>query len=475
MSEPKVLGSSPRRGILCFGMWGSLMYSEKKFNYTGAVWCVTFPATPMSSTGLPHKRGWTVTTTPMDTLFRGAQGVLRSVRLDANGMESEDGQLMHCVQDAIQFICDVSAKRAGSIWRDDISASTKHRLKLRNESEHGPCKANSQNKSILKFIFHSKPVPVLELKGLMIIINALNSGSAVAFRQRFVNITHRYIEGDPTLHAEIDINKGIGIEASAAKFFTECHADAMVWQQEEESREGYVYGAVSDAFPNHIKIGFTYNLQQRLADANTFCAMKPFKMVAYITCPNPRHVEAAIHSHFSAFRRAGEFFEISVHDFRCCLETWKTQIQNTSTMALCIGTLSSHLDKHIAGVKRMRDECESAVRQSQIMVDNARVFAEHMSSILSCSLQTMNELEKTAQLQAQQLEKEAQLYEEMLDRKAKRLKMEDESKDRELVELQNKLDIELENERKKTDLIMSLAERSATVPTHKFSVLFCLK
>jgi proline dehydrogenase len=130
---------------------------------------------------------------------------------------------------------------------------------------------------------------------------------------------------------------------------------------------------------------------------------------------------------------------------------------------------------HIAGVKRMRDECESAVIQSQIMVDNARLLAEHMSSILSCSLQTVNELEKTVQLKEQQLEKAAQLHEEMLDRKAKRMKMEDESKDRELVELQQKLDIELENEKKKTDRMVSLAERSATIPTHKFSVLICLK
>ena len=54
------------------------------------------------------KRGFTVTKTPMGQLFEGATGELRTVLMNEAGVETAGGTPYHCVQDAIQYICEVS-------------------------------------------------------------------------------------------------------------------------------------------------------------------------------------------------------------------------------------------------------------------------------------------------------------------------------------------------------------------------------
>ena len=233
---------------------------------------------------------------PMSSLFPGADGNVRTVTLSDTA--EGDGMLCYCCQDIIQYVCSTSEKRAASIWNNDISSKVKAKLTFKI------------------WVFHRKPIAVMTLKEIMLLINALNSGTAVVFRQRFMAIIQRYVEGDTTLFVEIDENKAMGVEAATGKLLAECHADAIQAEEEEETREGFIYGAVSDAFPGHIKIGFTYDLQQRLADANTFCALKPFHMAVTARTTYPRRAEARAHARFAPYRRAGEFFEMQVDELQ---------------------------------------------------------------------------------------------------------------------------------------------------------------
>ena len=233
---------------------------------------------------------------PMSSLFPGIDGNVRTVTLSDTA--EGDGMLCYCCQDIIQYVCGVSADRAGDIWRQDVNAKLKARLMFK------------------LWAFHQKPIAVMPLKDIMLLINALNSGTAVVFRQRFMAIIQRYVEGDTTLFVEIDENRAMGVEAATGKLLAECHADAIQAEEEEEIREGFIYGAVSDAFPGHIKIGFTYDLQQRLADANTFCALKPFHMAVTARTTYPRRAEARAHARFAPYRRAGEFFEMQVDELQ---------------------------------------------------------------------------------------------------------------------------------------------------------------
>ena len=241
-------------------------------------------------------RGLTFISTPMSSLFPGANGNVRTVTLSDTA--EGDGMLCYCCQDIIQYVCSTSEKRAASIWNNDISSKVKAKLTFKI------------------WVFHRKPIAVMTLKEIMLLINALNSGTAVVFRQRFMAIIQRYVEGDTTLFVEIDENKAMGVEAATGKLLAECHADAIQAEEEEETREGFIYGAVSDAFPGHIKIGFTYDLQQRLADANTFCALKPFHMAVTARTTYPRRAEARAHARFAPYRRAGEFFEMQVDELQ---------------------------------------------------------------------------------------------------------------------------------------------------------------
>ena len=131
-----------------------------------------------------------------------------------------------------------------------------------------------------------------------------------------MGIIQRYVEGDATLCAEIDENRAMGVEVATGKLLAECRADASQAEEEDEAREGFVYGAVSDAFPGHVKIGFTYDLEQRLAGVNTFCALKPFRMAATARTTYPRKAEARAHARFAPYRRAGELFEMPVDELQ---------------------------------------------------------------------------------------------------------------------------------------------------------------
>lgn len=155
-----------------------------------------------------NKRGFTVTMTPMNSLFKDAKGELRSVLLGPDGEEAADGVVYYCVQDAIQYVCDISEKRASCTWSEDINASTKALISASGNSTPGTtsCSHGGCNNGLSKFVFHRQSLSVVTFDALMVLIAHLNSGKASNFKTRFANMFTRVTAGDQSLHAEVDRN-----------------------------------------------------------------------------------------------------------------------------------------------------------------------------------------------------------------------------------------------------------------------------
>jgi hypothetical protein len=74
---------------------------------------------------------------------------------------------------------------------------------------------------------------------------------------------------------------------------------------------GYVYACKSEAFPNRIKIGKCSDVEKRLSSLNTGCAPSPHVVIISAASFDNVRDESTVLTYFAAFRREGEFFEIS--------------------------------------------------------------------------------------------------------------------------------------------------------------------
>ena len=138
------------------------------------------------------------------------------------------------------------------------------------------------------------------------------------FRKKFTDIIVRYLDGDITMCAEIKKNRDMGRSASYTNFIQDTMKQIMEEQEQEQAGHlptiSYIYASKSAAFPGLIKIGKTQDVAQRLSQLNTGCAPAPHTVVAVATTFNKDKDEKEAHQHFAAFRREGEFFEVSELD-----------------------------------------------------------------------------------------------------------------------------------------------------------------
>ena len=153
-----------------------------------------------------EKRGFTVTKTHMGQLFEAATGELRTVLLNEEGVETAGGTPYHCIQDAIQYVCEVGPERAGEIWRKDVNEDTKMALNSNQADRLVQNGFNGVYKGLHSFVFSRKPVSVCTFDSLLILISRLQSGRANAFKERFTAIFKRVLAGDQALHDLIDHN-----------------------------------------------------------------------------------------------------------------------------------------------------------------------------------------------------------------------------------------------------------------------------
>ena len=155
---------------------------------------------------------------------------------------------------------------------------------------------------------------LLTLQHAIELVMILPGKTAKSMRREFADIISRYLDGDLSLCIEIDENRQMGRGRSYPKFIKNA-----IENQRDKSSKGsgkmqkisYVYACKSTAFPGLIKIGKTENVMKRMIQLNTGCAPAPHVVVAVATTFDNNRDEKACHQFFEAYRREGEFFEIS--------------------------------------------------------------------------------------------------------------------------------------------------------------------
>lgn len=164
-----------------------------------------------------------------------------------------------------------------------------------------------------------RETPCMTVEGLLVLSHCLGDRISQAFKDETLSVLQRYLDGDTTMHAEIDENLRLGKRKSYEKFAGKVAKRAQT-NHDTASQEmppvSYVYGTKSEAFPDLIKIGRAANLPARLSSMNTGCAPLPHVILAAAPTFDSVRDEALAHAHFSSARMQGEFFCVSVEDVR---------------------------------------------------------------------------------------------------------------------------------------------------------------
>ena len=155
--------------------------------------------------------------------------------------------------------------------------------------------------------------PCIETQDIVALFTIIRDKLHSAYRLEVEDILGRYLDGDHTLHAEVDANHQMGPVAARAHFVEKVLERAATIPQ-EPPREGYVYAAVSPAFPGLIKLGESINVPARICSLNTACKHMPYKVVAQAPSRDPVRDERMVKAYFADRCVAGEIFAVSVEE-----------------------------------------------------------------------------------------------------------------------------------------------------------------
>jgi len=204
--------------------------------------------------------------------------------------------------DAVELNMAVGGKKRDVAYKDlrRMDSSTLDRTKLVELKLPG----KGNNKTLIVHFSNS-----IEL------VMVLPGKASRLIRKKFADIIIRYLDGDVSLCAEIKENKSIGKAASYANFIQDSMNQVKAEQEQEQAGQlpkiSYIYATKSAAFPGLVKIGKTQDVAKRLIQLNTSCAPSPHSVVAAAATFDKDSDEKKAHQYFSAFRREGEFFEVS--------------------------------------------------------------------------------------------------------------------------------------------------------------------
>jgi len=163
---------------------------------------------------------------------------------------------------------------------------------------------------------------------------------AKKFKVAVVDVLVRYLQGDVSLHEEIEENKKQGLQKSCQKFLKKA-MDAVEEDSNPKSQLpeiGWVYGTYSEAFPGYIKIGRSNDVKSRISTGNTFCAPAPHQVVAGVPSFNPVRDEKMAHQHFAECRAEGEFFRTTKEEVQAYFNNFLMPVYNAE-LAMSIETL----------------------------------------------------------------------------------------------------------------------------------------
>jgi hypothetical protein len=131
---------------------------------------------------------------------------------------------------------------------------------------------------------------------------------AKATRTQFSSIIERYMIGDLSLVKEIQANAETN--AGLIKMIKTSNLLIQRRLQLVAQQKAYVYAIKSEAFPEYIKIGRTYDLQKRITSINTSMPIHPYRLLAAFETFNSKVEELKAHKHFNKYRGSGEFFKV---------------------------------------------------------------------------------------------------------------------------------------------------------------------
>lgn len=181
---------------------------------------------------------------------------------------------------------------------------------------------------------------VVSFKDAINLVMVLPGKQAKKFRMAVVDVLVRYLQGDVSLHEEIEENREQGIQMSCQKFLNKAMntVDKESTLKNQPPEIGWVYGTYSEAFPGLIKIGRSNDLDARISSGNTFCAPAPHKVVAGVPSFNPTRDEKMAHQHFVECRAEGEFFRTTKEEVQAYFDTFLMPVYNAE-LAMSIEAL----------------------------------------------------------------------------------------------------------------------------------------
>ena len=150
------------------------------------------------------------------------------------------------------------------------------------------------------------------------LIMVLPGKKAKEIRVQAVDIIKRYVEGDRSMHAELEHNRSQGIQKTCMTLLQSAISKS---KDNANPTTKYIYATYSEAFEGQVKIGRAKNVKARVSSGNTMCAPKPHKIIAVAPSLDAKRDEAIAHAHFAQFRTQGEFFAISHSDAASFLAT----------------------------------------------------------------------------------------------------------------------------------------------------------
>ena len=189
-----------------------------------------------------------------------------------------DGKTYMSIRDIIMLVYSKNNDTAGRVWRD-FEDTFKEELLEYLESFQFPGQGQ-------------KSQPVITLKGALKLMQCLPGKMAKVFRSKAADILVQYFDNN------------------AEKFISWTVDIAKQAQEEHEPETKYVYGAVSEAFPGLVKIGYASSLDSRMIQANVLRAPPHFKIVAHVPSWNASRDERMAHAFFADQKEEGEFFRV---------------------------------------------------------------------------------------------------------------------------------------------------------------------
>ena len=140
------------------------------------------------------------------------------------------------------------------------------------------------------------------------LVMILPGNYAKKIRIQIANIIKRYVQGDKSMHNELDKNRAQGIQQTCMLTLNR----ALPSQRTDEiPTTKYIYATYSEAFPGLVKIGRAQDVKARISSGNTMCAPKPHKVIAMAPTLDAVRDETMAHAYFAPHRVEGEFFTIS--------------------------------------------------------------------------------------------------------------------------------------------------------------------